>query len=141
MTIAEIDISLPPDNVKSNYVTTRISQVLNEGGGLTLQDAIKVLDVSKVTALKWLRMMEEEDLVSKSCIKKAGKGRPKNIYHPTRKLVNQSINVANVVISFPTLKSICKYEDLDACMISLSELQRCEKTLCPYMRTDDVIDL
>lgn len=100
---------------------------------------IHELGASKVSALKWLQSLEKDGLVYRTRLMKPGrKGRPQNVYHPTKNLkafmVKESSNAMVVILDFSKLKTICRYEKGGMCKALLPKLQRCESQLCPYLK-------
>jgi len=123
--------------MSNEFLIQKVSSILQGNKGKTLQEMIHELGVSKVSTLKWLQSLEKDGLVYRTSLIKAGqKGRPQNVYHPTKNLKvfsdKESSNV--VVIDFSKLKIICRYEKGGMCKALLPKLQRCESSICPYLK-------
>ena len=107
--------------------------------GRTLSEVISELGVSKVTAIRWLRAMERDGLLYRSYDMKQGKrGRPRSIYHQTKNLrrFTEGPNDGSMVsLSFKSLKSMCRHEKGGMCKALLPKLQRCDASLCPYLKS------
>ena len=122
------------------FVVSKVAQVLAGAEGRTLQEMICGLGVSKVTTLKWLRSMERKGLLCRSYEVKQGKrGRPRGVYHQTKNLKRfieepPQGDGSMVTLSLTTLRSICRYEKGRMCKALLPKLQRCETSLCPYLK-------
>ena len=124
----------------SEFVISRVGQALDGFEGRCLQEMMQSLDTSKVTALKWLKSMEREGLVYRTLAHRPGmKGRPRSIYHPTKNLKmfmkHESEQGSEMVsISLTALRRLCRYEKGGMCKAILPKLQRCEASLCPYLK-------
>jgi len=133
----ELTVVLGINNTVTWINEDDIAHGLSGNKGKTLQEMIHELGVSKVSTLKWLQSLEKDGLVYRTSLIKAGqKGRPQNVYHPTKNLKvfsdKESSNV--VVIDFSKLKIICRYEKGGMCKALLPKLQRCESSICPYLK-------
>jgi predicted ArsR family transcriptional regulator len=108
----------------------------------TLEEMIRELGTSKVSALKWLQSLERDgSLIYRTRLTKPGRrgGRPQNVYHPTRNLKTLEKESSNamvvVIIDFSKLKTMCRYEKGGGmCKALIPKLQRCDSQLCPYLK-------
>ena len=122
--------------MSDQYLVQRVADVLHDTDGRTLLEMMVELGTSKVSALKWLQSLEKDGFVYKTRLNKAGsKGRPKNVYHPTKNLRTfmEKESSAAVVIDFSRLRTMCRYEKGGMCKAMLPKLQKCESRLCPYL--------
>jgi hypothetical protein len=65
------------------------------------------------------------------------KGRPQNVYHPTKNLkafLEKESPNATMLLDFSKLKTLGRYEKDGMCKARLPKLQRCESRLCPYLK-------
>jgi hypothetical protein len=100
-------------------------------------EVARELTVSRTTAIRWLALMESEELLSRVNLMSGKKGRPKIIYRPTSKLTKlvETRSLSSILIlSFPTLKGACKYLDEDSCVFR-AEVQPCAEALCPLLHS------
>jgi predicted transcriptional regulator len=109
----------------------------------TLEEMIRELGTSKVSALKWLQSLERYGslIYRRTRLTKPGRrgGRPQNVYHPTRNLKTLEKESSNamvvVIIDFSKLKTMCRYEKGGGmCKALIPKLQRCDSQLCPYLK-------
>lgn len=124
--------------MSSEYLVRKVGSVLQGDKGKTLKEMIDELGTSKVSALKWLQSLEKDGLIYRTHLTKSGrKGRPQNVYHPTKNLtvfLERGSPNATVVLDFSKLKTLCRYEKGGMCKALLPKLQRCESRLCPYLK-------
>jgi len=123
--------------MSSEFLAQRVASILQGAEGKTLEEMIRALGVSKVSALKWLKSLESDGLVYRTQLMRAGRrGRPRSLYHPTKnlkKFMHGSPTGSVVTLDFTTLKSMCRYEKGGMCKALLPKLQRCESSHCPYL--------
>ena len=124
--------------MSSEFLVQKVGNILQGSEGKTLKEMIHELGTSKVSALKWLQSLEKDGLIYRTHLMKAGrKGRPQNVYHPTKNLkafLGKESSNAMVVLDFSKLRTICRYEKGGMCKALLPKLQRCESRLCPYLK-------
>ena len=122
----------------NEFMVSKVATVLFRADGRSLGEVTNELAVSRPTAIKWLRSMEREGLLYRSYNMKGKKGRPKGIYHPTKNLKRfvdtPQGNGSMVTLSFTTMKSICRYHTGGMCKALIPKLQRCDSSLCPYLK-------
>jgi predicted ArsR family transcriptional regulator len=71
--------------MSSEFLVQKVGNILQGSDGKILEEMIHELGASKVSALKWLQSLEKDGLVYRTRLMKAGrKGRPQNVYHPTK---------------------------------------------------------
>ncbi|MCE4602393.1 MAG: helix-turn-helix domain-containing protein, partial [Desulfurococcales archaeon] len=76
----------------------RILALLRSRGSMSLEDIAKTLGISKTAALKHLKQLEEEGLVSRSHVKR-GRGRPVLIFKASSEPVLQSAHgIASIAV-------------------------------------------
>ena len=123
--------------MSSEFQIQRVGNILLQNSeGKTLQEMIHELEASKVSTMKWLQLLEKDGLIYKTRLMKPGKkGRPQNVYHPTKKLRTLSDEKTSdkVIIEFSKLRGICRYKKGGICKALLPKLQNCESSLCPYL--------
>jgi len=129
---------IPSVSMQDEFLAHKAASTFGNADGKTLQEMIAALEVSKVTALKWLRSLERQGLVYRTQLMRTGmKGRPQDVYHPTKNLKRFkecSSNSPIVAIDFSIIRSICRYHKGGMCKALLPKLQRCESMLCPYLK-------
>ena len=122
----------------SEHLVQKVGSILQGNKGKTLEEMIRELGTSKVSALKWLQSLERDGLIYRTRLTKPGRrGRPQNVYHPTRNLkafLEKESSNAMVVIDFSKLKTVCRYEKGGMCKALIPKLQRCDSRLCPYLK-------
>ena len=123
----------------NEFVVSKVATVMAKAEGRTLSEVISELGVCKVTTIKCLRVMERDGLLYRSYDMKQGKrGRPRSIYHQTknlRRFMEGPNDGSMVSLSFKALRGMCRYEKGGMCKALLPKLQRCEASLCPYLKS------
>jgi predicted ArsR family transcriptional regulator len=106
-----------------------------KSGEATLLEVARELVVSRTTAIRWLALMESEELLSTINLMSGKKGRPKVVYRPTSKLMKvvETHSLGSIaILSFGTLKGACKHLVEESCRFR-AEPQPCTEALCPLL--------
>jgi transposase len=119
----------------SESTISKIAGIVFQPKGATLTEAARLLAVSRVTAIRWLALMESEGLLVRTQVMSGRRGRPQVVYRPTDKLMKlvETHNSGSIAIfSFPTLKGSCKHLVEGNCSFrTKSEL--CGAAICPLL--------
>lgn len=83
--------------------------------------------------------MESEGLLARAHAMSGRRGRPQVVYRPTNKLmklveVRSSDSVA--ILSFPTLKGMCKHFVEESCNVG-AKIHPCGEAFCPLLHISD----
>ena len=119
----------------SDSAISRVSAVAFRQKGVTLEDIIKELRVSRTTAMKWLTLMHAEGFLSRSNHPTGGRGRPRWVYHPTASLRARvvSFDSASIaVLTFASLQAACRHLADGECT---QKQQSCTIAVCPMLHS------
>jgi predicted ArsR family transcriptional regulator len=124
-----------PHSGLSESTISKIAGIVFQSKGATLTEAARLLAVSRITAIRWLALMESEGLLARTQVISGRRGRPPGIYRPTDKLmklveVHNSSSVA--ILSFPNLKETCKHLVEGNCSFR-AKAQPCGVAICPLL--------
>lgn len=117
----------------SESTISKIAGIVIQSKGATLTEAARLLAVSRVTAIRWLALMESEGLLVRTQVMSGRRGRPQGIYRPTDKLMKlvEAHNSGSIaILGFPTLKGACKHLVEGDCGFQ-TKAQPCGAAICP----------
>ena len=117
----------------------KIAGIVFQSKGVTLTETARLLAVSRITAMRWLALMENEGLLIRTQVMSGRRGRPQGVYRPTGKLmklveVHDSGSVA--ILGYSTLKGICKHAIEGNCSFR-AKVQPCGAAICPLLHPQD----
>lgn len=85
--------------------------------------------------MRWLTLMEDEELLVRTHVMSSKRGRPQGVYRPTNrlmKLVETHSSGSVAILSFTTLKGMCKHLVENSCNFG-SKAQPCAVGICPLL--------
>ena len=119
----------------SGFTVSRIAGTVFRTKGATFSDVARALSVSRITAMRWLALMENEGLLTRTQAMSGKRGRPQGIYRPTdklMKLVETHSSGSIAILNFPTLKGACKHLTDGKCRFG-KKPQVCAAFICPLL--------
>jgi predicted ArsR family transcriptional regulator len=119
------------------YTISRIANAIFEAKRATLAQVASTLEVSRTTAIRWLALMESEDLLRRTQHMSGRRGRPEAVYVPTGrllKLVKSQSSETFAILNFQALKEVCKHLIGASCAYNASS-QTCSAAHCPILHT------
>jgi hypothetical protein len=103
---------------------------------MTVKEIREGMGVSRQTAIRWLALMEKSGLLWKTYQTTGKKGRPLGIYHPTEglsDLMRQHHRRAGVMLDFPVLSAMCRFNSRGVCGLTGLKAERCGIEGCPVL--------
>ena len=82
--------------------------------------------------------MEKSGLLWKTYQSTGKKGRPLGVYHPTRSLSDlmlQHHHRSSVMVDFPVLSAMCRFNGKGVCQLAGQRLERCRIEVCPVLKS------
>ena len=124
-----------PGTIPKDSAICRVATILFNGNGATFTQLLDKLAVSRTTAIRWLSLMEAENLLERDHLAAKGRGRPRVVYHPTehlRRRVKIESSQSSVTLSFATLRSMCRYASGEGCGFAKQSVP-CDIGSCPHL--------
>jgi len=119
----------------SGFTISKIAGIVFQSKGATFSEVAKALSVSRITAMRWLALMESEELLVRTQVMSGKRGRPQGIYHATdklMKLVETHSSGSIAILSFPTLRGACMHLVDGKCNFS-TKAHMCSAFTCPLL--------
>lgn len=133
--IPHVHYSPGPQPGLSESTISKIAGIVCQSKGTTLTEAARLLAVSRITAMRWLALMESEGLLDRTQLMSGRRGRPQGVYRPTdrlMKLVETHNSGSIAILSFPVLRGTCKHLVEGNCSFR-TKAQPCGAAICPLL--------